>query len=94
MRSPTPNLVLNASGGTTMTTPTSNSLIEHLPDAQLYPDANHGSQYQCQQAFVGQVAMFLDARQRAQMPTLLQTGVVQRATGWFRGPQHPILAID
>jgi hypothetical protein len=36
-------------------------LQQHLPDAQLYPDANHGSQYQRQQAFVGHVAMFLDA---------------------------------
>jgi len=46
-----------------MTTPTSNSLIlqQHLPDAQLYPDVNHGSQYRYRQAFVGHVAMFLDA---------------------------------
>lgn len=58
-----PTLVIN--GGNDVIIYTSNSLLlqQHLPDAQLilYPDASHGSQYQYPQAFIGHVAMFLDA---------------------------------
>jgi pimeloyl-ACP methyl ester carboxylesterase len=58
-----PTLVIN--GGHDVIVYSVNSLIlqQHLPNAQLilYPDANHGAQYQYPALFVADVARFLDA---------------------------------
>jgi pimeloyl-ACP methyl ester carboxylesterase len=60
---PQPTLVINGTHDVIVYTVNSLLLAQNLPNAQLilYPDANHGAQYQYPDVFVADVTRFLDA---------------------------------